>query len=145
MKFVRITSLLTLMIATAIPCRAVVGLETISKEKAEKEFGAVIRMEALNTNETSVWLEFAPKGRLKTFYSVQLEIKSASRTLVSAKLSPDRQTPNSVVFHFLTDSAHLATSRITVFYKVNPENSIWPMADGIVFDLAKFAEGPFSP
>src|SRR5437773_275877 len=83
---------------------AMVVLTEVSSERAAKDLGATIRTEMVGTNQVGVWLEFAPKGKLETFSSVQLEITSGERTLVSAMLSPSKQTPDTVVVYFSTDA-----------------------------------------
>ena len=110
-------------------------IEPVSKERAAKDYGATIRTETVGTNQVGVWLEFAPKGKLQTFSSVQLEISSGDRTLVSATLAPSKQTADAVVVYFMTDPAHLATSRLTVFYKIS---SGLPPYNGIQFNVADF-------
>lgn len=110
-------------------------IEPVSKEQAAKDFGATIRTETVGTNQVGVWLEFTPKGKLQTFSSVQLEITSGERTLVSATLAPSKQTADAVVVYFMTDPAHLFTSRLTVFYKIS---SGLPPYEGIQFNIADF-------
>jgi uncharacterized protein YbaA (DUF1428 family) len=110
-------------------------IEPVSKERAAEDFGAGIRTEMVGTNQVGVWLQFTPKGKLQTFSSVQLEITSGERTLVSATLAPSKQTANVVVVYFMTDPAHLSTSRLTVFYKIS---SGIPPYDGIQFNVGDF-------
>jgi hypothetical protein len=124
-----------LMFLAASRCFAVVMIETVSREQAEKDFGASIRAEAVGTNQVGVWLEFAPKGKLRTFGSVQLEIKSGEHKLVSATLAPLKQTPKTVVVYFSTDPAYLPGSRLTVFYKISSGE---PPYDGIQFNVSDF-------
>ncbi len=116
-------------------CFASVMIETVSRGQAEKEFGASIRTEAVGTNQVEVWLEFVPKGKLRTFSSVQLEITSGESKLVSATLAPSKQTPETVVVFFLADPACLPGSRLTVFYKLS---SGFPPYDGIQFNVSDF-------
>jgi uncharacterized protein YbaA (DUF1428 family) len=137
MKTLRIVSLLALLFMASSRCLASVGIEVVSKARAAKEFGAGIRTETVGTNQVGVWLEFTPKGKLQTFSSVQLEITSGERTLVSATLAPSKQTADAVVVYFMTDPAHLPTSRLTVFYQIS---SGWPPYDGIQFNVADFID-----
>lgn len=110
-------------------------IEPVSKEQLEKDFGATIRTETVATNQVGVWLEFKPRGKLQTFSSVQLEITSGERTLVSATLAPLKQTRDVVVVYFSTDPVYLSTSRLTLFYKIS---SGFPPYDGIQFNVADF-------
>ena len=135
MKTIRVVSLLTLMLLLTSRCLALVMIETVSKERAEKDFGATIRTEVVGTNQVGVSLEFAPKGKLQTFSSVQLEITVGERRLVSATLSPLKHTPDTVAVYFSTDPAYLSTSRLTVFYKISGG---FPPYDGIQFNVIDF-------
>ena len=135
MKITRFASLLLLMFLAASRCLGLVLIETVSKERAEKDFGASIRTEAVGTNQVGVWLEFTPKGKLRTLSSVQLEITSGDHKLVSATLAPSKQTPENVVVYFSTDPAYLPGSRLTVFYRIS---SGYPPYDGIQFNVADF-------
>lgn len=135
MKTVRIVSLLASLFLISSRCFALVMIEPVSKEQAAKDFGATIRTETIGTNQVGVWLEFTPKGKLQTFSSVQLEITSGERTLVSAMLAPLKQTEDIVVVYFMTDQALLSASRLTVFYKISSGS---PPYDGIQFNVADF-------
>jgi uncharacterized protein YbaA (DUF1428 family) len=135
MKIIRIVSLLTLLLLTSSCCFADVGIERVSKEQAAKDFGATIRTKTVGTNQVGVWLEFTPKGKLQTFSSVLLEITSGERTLVSATLAPSKQTADAVVVFFMTDPAHLSTSKLTILYRIN---SGYPPYDAIQLSVADF-------
>lgn len=123
------------MVLAASRCFGLVMIEPVSREQAEKDFGASIRTETVGTNQVGVRLEFAPKGKLRTFSSVELEITSGERKLVSATLAPLKQTPEVVVVYFSTDPAYLPGSRLTLFYKIN---SGYPPYDGIQFNVSDF-------
>ena len=129
----KITFLTFLVMVASSRCYALVMLTEVSSERAAKDLGATIRTEMVGTNQVGVWLEFAPKGKLETFSSVQLEITSGERTLVSAMLSPSKQTPDTVVVYFSTDAAYLSTSTLTVFYKISSGE---PPYDGIRFKVS---------
>ncbi|SPE58636.1 hypothetical protein SBV1_2760011 [Verrucomicrobia bacterium] len=116
-------------------------VESVSKERA-KELGATIRTEMVDTNQVGVWLEFAPTGKLQTFSSVALEIGSGDKRLVSATLSPLKQTTNTVVYYFSTDLEHVRASALTVFYKIDGG---WPPYDGFRFNISDFATSGISP
>lgn len=121
------------MLVASSSCFASVVIETITKEQAG-DLGATVSAKRVGTNLVGVWLEFAPKGKLRTFSSVNLEISSGGQRLVSATLSPLKQTPDSVVVYFSTDPAHLATSTLTVFYK----SSGLPPYDACRFNVGDF-------
>jgi hypothetical protein len=133
MKTIRIISLLTFMLVASSSCFASVAVEIVSKERA-KDLGVTISAKMVGTNQVGIWLEFAPKGALQKFSSVTLEITSNEHRIVSANLSPLKQTPDSVVVYFSTDPAYLATSKLTVFYK---DGGIPPYA-GYEFHLSDF-------
>jgi hypothetical protein len=133
MKTIRIILVLAFLLVTASTSFALIQVETISKERA-KELGATISAKMVGTNQVGVWLEFAPKGRLQNFSSVTLEITSGEQRLVSATLSPLKQTPDSVVVYFSTNPVYLATSTLMVFYK----SSGIPPYDAFRFDIRDF-------
>ena len=121
------------MLVASSSCFASLVIETVSKEQA-KDLGVMISAKMVGTNQVGVWLEFAPKGRLQTFSSVALTITSDERRVVSATLSPLKQTPDSVVVCFSTDPAYLRTSTLVVFYK----SSGIPPVDAFQFDVGDF-------
>ena len=135
MKTIQVLALLTLLLLTSSRSFAMVLIQRVSKEQAAKEFGATIRTETVGTNQVAVRLEFTPKGKLRTFSSVRLEIASGERTLVSATLEPSKQTAEAVEVYFLSDPAHLSGSKLTVFYKIS---SGYPPYEGIQFNVADF-------
>ena len=137
MKTMQMVSLLTVALLASSRCLALIVIETVSKERAEKDFGATIRTEMVATNQVGVWLEFKPKGKLQTFSSVQLEITSAGRKIVSATLLPLKQTPETVVVYFSTDPVYLSASALTVFYKIS--NGM-PPYDGLRFNVGDFTK-----
>ncbi len=123
-----------LFLAIATPsCFGLVVLEGVSKQRA-KELGATITAKMVGTNQAGVWLEFVPKGKLKAFSSVTLEITSGERSVVTASLSPLKQTPESVVVYFSTDPAYLRTSTLFVYYK----STGFPPYDGFEFKVGDF-------
>lgn len=127
--------LCTLVFLIASPCLASIVIEWVSKQQAAKEFNATIRTQIVGTNQVGVWLEFTPKGKLQTFSSVQLEMTSGGRTLVSTTLAPTKQTTNDVVVYFMTDPAQLPACSLTVYYRASGG---LPPYDGIRFNLADF-------
>ena len=135
MKTIRFLLLLAVLLLATSRCFALIMIHTVSKEQAMKDFGATIRTETVGTNQVGVRLEFIPKGKLQTFSSVQLEITSGERRVVSADLSPLKQTADAVVIYFSTDPSYLATSTLTLFYKTSGGV---PPYDGLQFNVRDF-------
>ena len=136
MKTILKVAVLTfLFFATSSQCFALRGIYAISKERAEKDFGATIRSEMVATNLVGVWLEFAPKGKLQKFHHVELEITSGGRKIVGADLRPLKQTEESVVVHFSTEPAYLTSSTLTVIVSVDQE-----YAEGYQFNVKDFVK-----
>src|SRR3974390_548941 len=97
---------------------ALVTIEAVSKHTAEKELRARIRTELVATKQVGVWLEFAPKGRLREFGFANLEIASPEGgTLVSATLRPLKQNAHSIVIYFSTTPRYLPVIKLTLFVK----------------------------
>ena len=141
MRTIRIISVMTLLLFAALPCFALVTVDVVSKDRAEKDLGATIRMETVGTNQVGVWLDFAPKGKLQDVGSVQLEIASAEGTLVSATLSPLKRTADSVVVYFSTTPTYLLRSRLTVYVK----SGGWPeYGHGFQFNVSDFVKHELS-
>jgi hypothetical protein len=130
--YIKSAVLTFLIIAASSRCYALVMITEVASEPAAKDLGATIRTEMVGTNQVGIWLEFAPKGKLQTFRSVELEIGSGDKKLVTATLSPSKQTPDNVVIYFSTDPAYLPQSTLTVFYKISGG---FPPYDGIRFKV----------
>lgn len=130
---IKIAVLTFLFYAASSQCFALRGIEEVSKERAEKDFGARIRSEIVATNQFGVWFEFAPKGKLQNFHHVELEVTSGGRRLVQADLRPLKQSEESVVVYFSTDPAYLTSSTLTVIVTVDQE-----YAQGYQFNVKDF-------
>ena len=128
-------SVLAVLFFVASPCFALVVVESVSKWRAKYDLGVTIRTAIIGTNQAGVWLEFAPEGKLATFDSAHLEIKTGERTVVSKNLLPSKQTADRVVLYFSTDPAYLPTSEITLYVKVG--NGLPPFA-GFQFNIGDF-------
>jgi hypothetical protein len=108
------------LLATSNPCLALRGIFTVTKESAEKDFGAKIRSQLVATNVVGVWLEFAPKGKLEKFHHVELEITLRGQRIVGAVLQPLNQSEERVIVYFSTAPAYLTLSTLTVIVPVDP-------------------------
>jgi hypothetical protein len=131
----KFTVVALLFFAASSQCFALRGIQAVSKERAEKDFGARIRSEMVATNLVGVWLEFAPKGELQKFHHVELEVTSGGRRLVGADLRPLKHTDKSVVVYFSTDPAYLASSTLTVIVSVDQEYAV-----GYQFNVKDFVK-----
>ena len=134
MKTIRIISVLALVLFASASCFGSILVESVSKERA-RQLGVTITTKIVATNEIGVWLEFAPKGELQTFSSATLEITSEERRLVAATLAPLKQTQDSVVVYFSTDTEHLAESTLMIFHKVSGG---FPPYDAFSFNVGDF-------
>ena len=131
----KVAILTFLFFATSSHCFALRGIYAVSKERAEKDFGATIRSDMLASNLVGVWLEFAPKGKLQKFHHVELEISSGGRKIVGADLRPLKQSEESVVVYFSTEPGYLISSTLTVIVSVDQE-----YAEGYQFNVKDFVK-----
>lgn len=135
MKTIAIASILSLLCLASSPCFALIGIEVVPKERAEKEFGAQMRTRAVGTNQVEVWFAFTPKGKLQTFSSVEVKGSAGEPIPFSTTAAPSTQPPDAVVIHFKTVPAHLSKGKLRVFYKIS---SGFPPYDAVEFNLADF-------
>ncbi len=85
----------------------------VSRERA-KELGVTIRSNPNGESGVRVWLEFQPKGVLKNFTRVELDITAGEKRLVDAVLQTTHPTADTVTAQFSADPAYLATSVLTI-------------------------------
>ena len=109
---------LTLLVFAPSRCFALMTVQEVSKERA-KDLGMEIRAKANGTNAVWVELEFKPEGKLKRFSPennsrVELEIREAEESLVTAALQMKRPSPGHVVVSFVADRAHLEKTTLMV-------------------------------
>ena len=129
----RITQLLAVLAALSVAsetCSAVLILEGITKERAERELGIVMKRELIGTigsvtNEAGISVEFAPKGRLQGFLFVALDVYSELptnnehgsaeyRRLTSVTLLPLTQTQGKVRVFFAVDQEYLDKTDVII-------------------------------
>ncbi len=116
MKTTRILSVFALMLFASALCFGSVVVETVSKERA-KALGVSFATKTVATNQVEVSFQYVPKDLYQSVVSVTLDIYSGDRKLVSATISPSKQTADLVVYHFTTDPAFLAGSSLKVCFK----------------------------
>jgi hypothetical protein len=134
------------LIATTSACHALIMLHGLSKAQAEKEFGIVMKREYTGsgpaTNDAAISIEFARRGKLENFLSVNLDVYSELpenqpqgptkyRRLVSATLEPLGGTPEKVRVFFTVDPEYL--NRTIISIRVKRNNSTDP--DGYTIQL----------
>lgn len=121
----RIAQILVLITALSAVCEtssALIVLEGMTKEGAEKVLDVVMRREFIGsigsvTNEAGISVEFAPKGELQGFLFVELDVylesptesghgPANSRRLTSVTLRP-AQTEDKVCVFFGVDEEYL--------------------------------------
>jgi len=110
-------------------CSASIMLEGMTKARAEKDMGIVIKREFLGlggvTNEAGISIEFAPKGKLERFIFVTLDIYLERpnpnerpyphyRRLTSVTLKPVVQTKDRVRVFFSVDPQFLDRTDILI-------------------------------
>src|SRR5262245_23883399 len=100
-------ALTLLLFAASDRCLADIGIVQVSKEKA-KELGMQVRFTDNGPDEVWVELEFKPKGKLKDFRHVSLEIRDGGKLLMGyAPLGERRPKSGSVVVGFLANRSYL--------------------------------------
>lgn len=80
-----------LLLAMPALCRAEMGIENVSKERA-KELGIEIRLKGNGPREAWVQMEFKAEGELKDYRHVSLEIREGDKLLVG--YAPLREHPS---------------------------------------------------
>jgi len=121
-------SVLAVLLAVApSPCFALWEIGQVTKERA-KELGMEIRSKAAGPNAVRVELEFAIKGKLKSFSRVDLRFNEGDKSLVTATLRENRSRPGRVVVSFAAERTHL--DKITLWVMV-PDM----MPGGTIYEL----------
>jgi len=89
-------------------------IEQVSKGRA-KQLGIEIRAKANGPNDAWIELEFKPKGELKDFVHVSLEIREGEKFLLGySPLKEKRSNSGSIVVSFLVDRAYVEKIRLSV-------------------------------
>ena len=110
----KIAVLALLVIGTSNYCCAMPYIVIVPTLQEVQDLGLTIRSD-IATNQTDVWLEFSPHGKLENFTHCELEVATNGQKLVCATLLPLQQTSDKVVLHFSADADHLKMSTLTVF------------------------------
>jgi hypothetical protein len=106
--------LVVFLLAGFTPCLASMEVEQVSKARA-KQLGMEIRAKTNGPNDAWIELEFKPKGELKEFVHVSLEIREGEKFLLGySPLKEKRSNSGSVVVSFLADRAYLEKIRLNV-------------------------------
>ena len=122
-----------LLSAVRETCFAALMFKTLTKERAEKELGVVMKREFLGsgsvTNEAGISAEFAPKAKLEGFLFVALDVYSElpvegedRRRLTSATLQPVIQTKEKVRVFFAVDPQYLNRTELTIRVRADNTN-----------------------
>lgn len=128
-------SVVTLLLAAASrECCALQHNVEVSKERA-KELGVTLRSNVDGENGVKVWIEFEPKGDLKEFSHVTVDISSGGKRLVSAPLLTGRPSPERVAVHFSADPTLLPSSVLTIVVNAGERTRI-----GYQFQVKDFVE-----
>jgi hypothetical protein len=115
MKTIRCLAILSLFLITASNrCFALWDIEDSTKERA-KELGIEITTKIMSGTEVGAWIEFKPKGKLKEFSHVGLEITANGKKVVSANVLPSRKSEDIVTVPFYTDLEFLPACKVTVY------------------------------
>lgn len=95
-------------------CFASMEIEQVSKDRAQ-ELGLEIRAKANGPNQAWIELEFKPKGELKDFVHVSLEIREGEKFLLGyAPLKEKPSASGSIIVSFLADRTFLDKIRLSV-------------------------------
>jgi hypothetical protein len=108
MKTIIRLALVTILLAAAFQCFAMMDTRFISPAKA-KELGIIVRAQPNGTNEVWVQLEFKAEGELKGFDHVSLEIRDGEKFLFgwSALEAKRSESGSIVVGYFLMNRSLL--------------------------------------
>ena len=126
------TAFVTFLIAIASSrCYALQKFEAVHTLEDAQELGVIIRSQLVASNQVAVWLEFAPRGKLKDFLRGQLEVSSTGgEQFIRVALMPIEQNSDKVVLFFLADPGRVKISTLTIV--VGPPLSDHPsVSDGL--------------
>jgi hypothetical protein len=95
-------SILTLLFAT--PALAMMSIEEVSPARA-KELGVEVKTVAAGPEAARIEVSFEPKGELKSFLRVDLEMHEAGKLLIASTLQEEKSKPGKVTVGFAVDRA----------------------------------------
>ena len=127
-RIARVTLMAVLLSAVCVKCFAAIAIEGMTKERAEKELGIVMKREFLGvfaTNEVGISIEFPLNVSLKEFQFATLNIylewpterqhgPVQYRRLTSVTLQPRIQTKEMVALFFTVDPEYLDKTEVTL-------------------------------
>jgi hypothetical protein len=102
--------------AISSPCRAMMSIDIVSKDRA-KVLGMEVRTVGAGPDAVRVELEFEPKGELKKYYRVDLDVNGGGKLELFATLKEeDASRPGRIRVSFAADRVTLekATLRVVV-------------------------------
>src|SRR5688572_8390056 len=123
-----------LFLAAPSQCFALTIIKDVSKDEA-KNLGVVIQLSPAGQAGMRVSLEFEPKGKLKNFMRVDLDIRAGGKCLVSAPLLTSKPAPEKVAVSFCTQAENLPRSAFTIVVPETERTRI-----GYQFALKNFIE-----
>jgi hypothetical protein len=119
---------------------AMLVLEGMSKQAAEKELGLVMRRERIGTvgsvtNSAGISIEFLSKGELEGLIEVGLYVYSErpTRLLTSTTLHPITQTNGKVKMFFVVDEDYLDRTELMIHLRRSRGS---PRSDGYSISLS---------
>jgi hypothetical protein len=115
MKTILSMSVLAVLLLVGPPlCFGSMLVEQVPKERA-KQLGIEVRAKANGPSEAWIQLEFKPKGELKNFVHVSLEIREGEKCLLGySPLKEKRSDSGSIVVSFLADRAYMEKISLSV-------------------------------
>ncbi|HET6246706.1 MAG TPA: hypothetical protein VFE47_03325 [Tepidisphaeraceae bacterium] len=81
-------------------------IEQVTKDRA-KALGMEIRATAAGPNLVRVELAFEPRGELKHFTRVDLEMRDGEKLLISSTLKEEQTKPGKIIVSFAADRGKL--------------------------------------
>jgi hypothetical protein len=148
-RIAQLTIVAVLLSAFNESCFAAPLIRRMTKQRAEKELGVVMKRAFLGfgsvTNEAGISIEFAPKGRLEGFLFVTLDVYSELPAeneyglgVASVTLQPVIQTEEKVRVFFTVDPQYLNRTEITIRVRSDDRDVLSLKGYGIRFNSADF-------
>lgn len=117
----RVSFIAFLLVALASPCLGMMSIAMVTPQAA-KELGLDLRFKDSGPDAVWVELEFTPKGQLKEFQHVSLELEEGNKLLLGyAPLRDARDTSGKVTVRFMAGRAYVdkITLRIVTGFPSN--------------------------
>src|SRR5690348_14819190 len=97
-----LTSILALLFTT--PALAMMSIEEVTPARA-KDLGIEIRTTQAGPDGARITIAFEPKGDLKSFLRVDLEMHDAGKLLLASTLQQEKTDPGKVTVSFAVDKS----------------------------------------